>query len=133
MQKWFTSTIISKFKTRINTNYTNLKAAIRSKIIWMKRLSNSTISTYQWKWVTQSGRMMESLECTESSQNSKKTLILPYKSIEGTMMLFGLFSLYKLIILHALFRPFPKRKLGLIIIRMTLRLSIREFMEFKGF
>jgi hypothetical protein len=77
--------------------------------------------------------MMESLECTESSQNSKKTLILPYKFIEGTMMLFGLFSLYKLIILHALFRPFPKRKLGLIIIRMTLRLSIREFMEFKGF
>ena len=133
MLKWYISTIISKFKTKISINYTNLKAVIRSKTIWMKKQFSSTISTYQWKSVILSGRMTESLGCTGLSQNSKKTLILPYRSIEGIMMLFGSYSLCKLIILRALFRPFLRKKLVLITIRMTLRSSIREFMEFKGF
>jgi hypothetical protein len=38
-----------------------------------------------------------------------------------------------LIILPVLFRPFLRKKLVPITIRMTLRSSIREFMEFKGF
>lgn len=119
--KWFISTIISKFKTKISINYTNLKAVIRSKTIWMKKRFSSTISTYQWKLVIQYGRMTESLGCTELSQNSKKTQILPYRFIEGTMMSFGSYSLCKLIILRALFHPFPKKKSGLTTIRMTLR------------
>ena len=133
MLKWYISTIISKFKTKISINYTSLKAVIRSKIIWMKRQFSSTINIYQWKSVILSGQMTESLGCTGLSQNSKKTLILPYRSIEGIMMLFGSYSLCKLIILRALFHPFLRKKLGLITIRMTLRSSIREFMEFKGF
>lgn len=133
MLKWYISTIISKFKTKISINYTNLKAVIRSKTIWMKKQFSSTISTYQWKSVILSGRMTESLGCIGLSQNSKKTLILPYRSIEGIMMLFGSYSLCKLIILPVLFRPFLRKKLGPITIRMTLRSSIREFMEFKGF
>ena len=133
MLRWYISTIISKFKTKISINYTNLKAVIRSKTIWMKKRFSSTISTYQWKSVILSGRMTESLGCTGLSQNSKKTLILPYRSIEGIMMLFGSYSLCKLIILRALFRPFLRKKLVLITIRMTLRSLIKEFMEFKGF
>lgn len=133
MLKLYISTTISKFKTKISINYISLKAVIRSKTIWMKKQFSSTISTYQWKSVILSGRMTESLGCTGLSQNSKKTLILPYRSIEGIMMLFGSYSLCKLIILRVLFRPFLRKKLGLITIRMTLRSSIREFMEFKGF